>query len=433
MTQTIAERTVEPSAGYPAAANQGKVAYIASWFPVLTETFILFEILAVEQQGAAVEVYPLFGRHGRTMHPEATALVRRAHYHPLLSLAIVRAHLHFLCHRPRAYLGALWTLLRCTWGSLRYFSGAVVLFPKVVYFARRMQLQGVTHVHAHFASHPAAAAFVIHRLTGIPYSFTVHGSDLHRDQHMLREKVAEAAFVVSISEYNRQVILKVCGRQYAEKVEVIHCGVDTAVFCPQGDAGAGADPRRPFTILSVGKLYEVKGQKFLIEACRLLRARGVEFACEMVGDGPDRQMLASQVAEAGMQDCVRFHGRITRDRIARLVAEADVLAAPSVPTRDGRREGIPVVLMEAMAGGVPVVASDLSGIPELVEHGETGLLVPPGDAAALADALERVASESQLRRRLAVAARDKIVRQFNLHTNASLLIERFRCGVPTCC
>lgn len=432
MTRAVAERVFAQTGSSAAASSQGKVAYIASWFPALTETFILFEILAVERQGAAVEVFPLLGQHGKLMHPEAAAVVRRTHYHPLLSLAIVRANLHFLWRQPGAYFGALWILLRSTWGSLRYFSGALVFFPKMAYLARHMELEGITHIHAHFASHPAAAAFVIHRLTGIPYSFTVHGSDLHRDQHMLREKVAEAAFVATISEYNRRVILDVCGPQCAGKVEVIHCGVDTEVFRPHGE-DRRSDSGRPFTVVCTGKLYEVKGQKYLIEACRLLRDRGVEVACEFVGDGPDREMLARRVAEVGMEDCVRFHGRVTQHRIAQILAEADILAAPSVPASDGRREGIPVVLMEAMACGVPVAASDLSGIPELVEHGETGLLVPPGDSTALADALQRLASDPQLRRRLAAAARDKIVRQFNLHTNASLLIHRFRSGVPACC
>ena len=139
------------------------------------------------------------------MHSEALPLVERAHYVPFLSWAIVAAQFYFLLRKPLAYLGALWALTRGTWGSVNFFVGGLAIFPKTVYFARLMEADHITHVHAHFANHPAAAAFIIHRLTGIPYSFTAHGSDLHRRKKMLREKVADAAFVVPISRYNQLV------------------------------------------------------------------------------------------------------------------------------------------------------------------------------------------------------------------------------------
>src|SRR5262249_25533710 len=152
---------------------------------------------------------------------------------------IVRAHLRYLRRKPRAYLGALWSMLRGTIGSLNFFFGALGIFPKTVYFAELMEAEGVQHVHAHFANHPAAPAFIIHRLADIPYSFTAHGSDLHVDRHMLREKVAEAAFVVPISRYNKELIVETCGEQFRDKVVVIHCGVDTEVFQPVARASAG--------------------------------------------------------------------------------------------------------------------------------------------------------------------------------------------------
>lgn len=404
-----------------------RVAYLMSRFPKLTETFILYEMLAVERRGVAVEVYPLQRERTRTMHPEAVPFVARAHFAPFLSPGVLGAQLRFLVRQPRAYLGALLVWLRATLGSVRYLAGALVFFPKAVWFAERMQAAGVTHVHAHFASHPAAAALVIRRLTGIPYSFTAHGSDLHRDRHMLREKVAEADFVVAISDYNRNVIVAECGERAAAKTIVLHCGVDTAVFEP-GRCGPRSTGR--LRILCTGTLHEVKGQTFLIEACRLLAARGVDFECALVGDGPDRQRLGEQVDRAGLAERVAFLGRRTRADVVRLLGEADVLVAPSVPSRDGRREGIPVAIMEGAACGLPVVASRLSGIPELVEDGKQGCLVPPGDAPALADALERLQRDPELRLALGREGRAKVLSEFDLDTNAASLAQRFRAGGP---
>jgi glycosyltransferase involved in cell wall biosynthesis len=386
------------------------------------KTFVLYEILAVEAQGLRVELYPLQRERAARTQPEATPIVERAHFSPLLSAGIAASHVHFLLRRPLAYLAALGALLRHNAGSPRYLAGAIAFFPKAVHWARRMQRDGVTHVHAHFASHPAAVAFVVHRLTGIPYSFTAHGSDLHRDRHMLREKVAEAAFVVAISQYNRDVILAECEGSDAEKVVVIHCGVDGEVFRPVPPVSRDDESVR---LLSTGTLHAVKGQSVLLEACRLLRERGVPFRCDLVGDGPDRRLLERQARRSEIEDAVHFHGARTRAEVVEHLREADVFAAPSVPTSDGRREGIPVALMEAAACGRPAVASRLSGIPELVVDGETGILVPPGDAGALADAIERLAADPAARERMGRAARARVMREFELVSSARELARRF--------
>jgi glycosyltransferase involved in cell wall biosynthesis len=266
---------------------------------------------------------------------------------------------------------------------------------------------------------------VIRRLVGIPYSFTAHGSDLHRDQHMLREKVEEAVFVTPISDYNRNMILAECDGQFGDKIVVIHCGVDTQVFEPRRQRTPHERNGGPFALLCIGTLHEVKGQTYLIEACRLLHERGVEFVCHFAGDGPDLADLSEQAVQAGLADRVHFHGRLTREEIAGLLHIADVVVTPSVPTSNGRREGIPVVLMEAMSSGVPVVGSRISGIPELVEDGRSGLLVSPGDAHALANALERMHSDADLRQSFGQAGRDKVLSEFDLHKNAASLAQHF--------
>jgi colanic acid/amylovoran biosynthesis glycosyltransferase len=402
-------------------ARRLKVAYVPSRFPRLTETFVLYEILAVEEQGVDVELYPLIRERAEVVHPEALQLCARARFQPFVSLPILRSQLHFLRRSPGRYFGTLWALLTGTWGSLNYFAGALAIFPKVTHAARLMAAERVNHVHCHFSNHPAAAGFIVHRLTGIPYSFTAHGFDLHVDRHMLREKVAEAAFAVPVSDYNRDLMVEECGEDAREKLVVIHCGVDTEFFRPPEETSG----ERPFTILSVGTLHEVKGQSYLVEACRLLREARIELACKIVGDGPDRKSLSRQIAAAGLAEHVTLLGRRDRTEVAELLRTANVLAAPSVPTRSGKREGIPVVLMEAMASGIPVVASGISGIPELVQDGLTGLLVPPGDSEALARALSRLHDDSLLRRELGLAGREKVVEEFDVRKNAAELVRRF--------
>ncbi len=420
--QHAAENSTTPRAA-------AKVGYIMSRFPKLTETFVLYEILAVQRAGLEVEILPLQRERTNVMHREAERLVQQARFTPFLfSWPLVLAHMHFLWRKPGAYLSALWVLVSANWGSRRYLAGALAFFPKAVLLARLADQQSLAHIHAHFASHPAAVAFVIHRLTGIPFSFTAHGSDLHRDRHMLPEKVAAAKCVVAISDYNRDVILAECGEAHSGKVAVIHCGVDTERFRPRETPTPFEREEGPFSIVCTGSLHAVKGQRTLLEACRKLHDAGCHFVCHFAGDGPDRRALEDISRRGSLQDHVQFHGQLTQQALRKLLDDADVVAAPSVPTKCGRREGIPVALMEALGSGIPAVASRLSGIPELVRHEETGLLIPPGDGAALAEALLRLWRDADLRRRLAANGRAHVMEQFDLNKNATILAA---CFAPT--
>jgi glycosyltransferase involved in cell wall biosynthesis/peptidoglycan/xylan/chitin deacetylase (PgdA/CDA1 family) len=398
------------------------VAYVMSRFPKLSETFVLSEILALERRGVRVEVYPLLRERAAVVHPEVALVAARAHYLPFVSRPVLASQLHWLRRDRRAYLGALRDVAAGTFGSLNFFVGGLAIFPKVAHAARLMEAEAVVHVHCHFANHPALAGFVIGRLTGLPYSFTAHGSDLHVERRMLPQKVAAAAFVVTVSEYNRSLIVSECGGRHADRVHVIRAGVDTAVFAPHRN---GRPRPGPLRVLCVGTLHEVKGQAHLVEACRLLAAEGVDVACRLVGDGPDRALLARRIAQAGLVGRVVLAGAATRPQVAAELAAADVVVAPSVRTRRGRREGIPVALMEAMSCGVPVVASDLSGIPELVEDGVSGLLTATGDAAGLAAALRRLHGDPELRRRLGVGGRERVRAEFDVERTVAELAARF--------
>lgn len=409
-----------------------RVAYVMSRFPKISETFILYEMEMVAAGGTNIELYPMLRERTQVMHPEAAAWVRRAHFQPFVSAAILRANVAMARRRPRAYFGALWAMIAGTWGSLNFMAGGLGIFPKVVRAAAELERDGVDHVHCHFASHPALAGFLIRRLTGIPFSFTAHGSDLHVDRHMLPQKVDEAAFVVAISDDNRRLIVEECSGAIPDpsaKVHVVHCGVDTSVFTPEARPVPG--DRRAFELLCVGTIHEVKGQVHLLEATRRLVAKGVDVRTTFIGDGPDEDALRTAAADLG--DRVVLRGRQPRPEVVAAVAGADVLVAPSVPTAGGKREGIPVVLMEAMASGVPVVASRLSGIPELVSDDRTGVLVPAGDVDALLEALEALAADPDRRRRLGAAARAHVVAEFDQRINADRLVALIRASQAQRC
>ena len=402
-------------------SRTSRVAYVMSRFPKLTETFVLYEMMAVEKLGLDVDVYPLLKARNAVVHPEAAHFVARAHFHPFMSRPIVAANLHYLRQHPFTYLRTLFEVARGTWGSLNFFVGGLAIFPKSVCFAYEMETREIGHVHAHFANHPAVAALIVHRLTGIPYSFTAHGSDLHVDRRMLGAKIEASAFAVTISEFNRRLMIAEAP-SHADKIHVIHCGVDPHVFKPAGASRLGG----PVEILCIGSFEPVKGHRYLVEACRLLSDRGVDFTCHFVGQGPLQGPVERQIAESGLTGRVIVHGGLERDRVARLVADSDVVVLPSAPTREGKREGIPVALMEAMASGLPVISTTTGGIPELVESGETGLLVPPADPAALADALENLAADAERRRAMGKRGREKVLRDFNLEMNASQLVSFFK-------
>jgi colanic acid/amylovoran biosynthesis glycosyltransferase len=408
----------------PAPLNRPDVvrlAYVMSRFPKLSETFVVNEMSAMTRLGVPVELYPLMREAVTTVHPDVEHWMTRARYVSWLSPRLLSAHVRYLTTKPDTYLTLLAEVLRRNWGSRKLFVGALGTFPKAVQFADDAQRRGVTHVHAHFATHPALAAFVVQRLTGIPYSFTAHGSDLHVDRRMLDAKVGAARFVVAVSRFNRDIIVRECGDDAVQKVHVVHCGVDVGSFAP-----AAARVTAGHRMVCVASLEEVKGHRFLIEACALLRARGIEFLCELIGEGPMRGVIAAQIANAGLQRHVVLLGGKSRPEVISHLSGADIAVLASHPTASGKREGIPVALMEAMAVELPVVSTAISGIPELVEHGVSGLLVPSGDAAALADALQRLIGDDRLRRELGRAGRETILREFDLDANARTLLDLCR-------
>lgn len=404
----------------PAASRPLRLAQLVSRFPMVTETFVLYELEALKRLGVTVELYSLLREHPKVVHPEAEKWVRRAHYNSWLSPAILRANWHFLRRDARRYLGTLAEALRRTFGCLRCFGGVLVFFPRIVRFAYEMERQEIQHVHAHFAYHAAAAGLIIHRLTGIPFSFTARGSDVQADGHMLKEKVAAADFVISVSECNKEIILIKCGPGANKKIHVIHGGVDVERLTPRTPASAKGRLR----ILCVARFEEVKGHCYLVEACRLLKERGLPFECRLIGDGPLMREVENQIKQSGLSDEVSLLGAQPYGQVIEQFSQADVVVLATAPTANGKREGIPNVLKEAMACGLPVVATTSGGIPELVDE-SCGILVRPRDASAIAEALQLLGGRPEVRRQMGLAGREKVVREFNLNRSTAMRAELF--------
>lgn len=400
-----------------------RIAYLMSRFPKISETFILYEIVALEELGFDVEIFPLLREREPLQHREAERLAARAHDIPLASRAVLRAQLHWLRRRPLTYVAAWGAAL---WGNLRsprFLIRALAVVPLAATFAQRMEAARVTHIHAHWATHPALAAYVASRLTGIPYSFTAHAHDIYVDRPMLHEKIRRSAFVVTISEFNRQFLERHYGRLAEERIVVVHCGTDTSLFQPPSIRAPG-----PWTIVCVASLQPQKGQTYLVEACRRLVAEGIELRCLLVGDGETRPILEAQIREAGLEARVELIGQQPRHRVIELLGGADAVAQPSIVLPSGKMEGIPVALMEALAMERPVVATAISGVGELVEDGVTGLLVAPASPTQLTDALRRLHAEPELGATLGRAGRRRVVEDFDLNRSARQLAERFTMG-----
>ncbi len=399
-----------------------RVAYVMSRFPHLPETFILREMVSLEARGWQVLLYPLIFQRQEVVHSEARPWIERAWKRGFLSPRVLGDNLLLLLRSPKRYLGTLGRVLRENRASPKFLLRAIALWPKSVSLAREATSLDVPHIHAHYATHPALAAWIVYRLTGIPYSITVHAHDIFVCHAMLETKLRDAAFVVAISDFNRRYLQELLGAWVAGKTRVIHCGIDPARYA--GETRKWHIGGR-FEIVHTGSLQPYKGQQYLVEACARLRGRGIPFRCRLIGGGELEAALRERIHALGLEEWVFLLGAKTQDEVAALLAESHCYVQPSVVTPSGKMEGIPVALMEALASGLPVVATEISGIPELVRPGETGWLVPEKDAEALADALEMVYRHPAEAARRSTAGRALVWREFNLRENVDDLIALF--------
>lgn len=405
--------------------DRKRVAYIMSRFPGLSETFILREMCELAERGWQLELYPLVLQPDAVVHAEAVEWIAKAH-HPTGSV-ILGANLGLFFSHPLMYLAVLARIIAGNIRSPKFLSRALFLFPKAVWMARELPIYNVAHVHAHYATHPALAAWIIHQITGISYSVTVHAHDIFVDRSMLESKLREASFIVAISNFNRQYLVEHLGSWVGEKISIVHCGIDPERYMPHL---LRSEAKQRFEILSIGSLRPYKGQKYLIEACDVLRSHGIPFHCRIVGEGELRTPLLEQIAELNLHDFVELVGVKTQHEVALLLSESDCYVQPSVVTSSGKMEGIPVALMEALACALPVVTTSISGIPELVRQGETGWLVPPANAEALAEAVERIYNNLEEAALLGASGRDLVLQEFDLQKNVLRLELLFGTCIP---
>lgn len=425
MTAT-ASIAVEPESQRPT------VAVGLSRFPTVTETFILREVTEMERQGQPVRLVPLIKESPPIIHDAAKPWIARALYTPFLSGAIAAANLAAFARRPLRYLSVLGGLTAGTLRAPRTLVATLATFPKSVYLARQLSAEGIRHLHVHYASMPATMALIVSKFSDVTFSFTVHAFDIQADRSLLDWKIREAKFIRSISDYNRRFLERLYPADAPGKIEVVHVGIEPHLY--EANARKYAPPAgvRP-RLLCVAAHRPYKGLPYLIEACRLLRDEGVEFEVQQLGHGPMRAELEKSIAAAGLGDRFQLLGARPENEVAQLMAEATAFVLPSIVDDDGLMEGIPVALMEAMATGRPVISTTTAGIPELVEHGVSGLLVPPRDPRALADAIRTILSDAAAARAMGTHGREKVRREFDLRDSATQLLrllDRFQQESP---
>ena len=386
-----------------------RVGYVVKRYPRYSETFIVNEILAHEAAGWDLEIFAL--RPPVDTHfQDALARVRApVTYLPGSSLKAVDFWQSL--EAASADLPGLWAKLEAARGEAPRDVHAAV------HLAREARLRGLTHLHAHFASSATSVARMAAHFADLPYSFTAHAKDIFHesvDPDDLRRKLREAAAVVTVSDFNLTFLRKRYGVD-AQRVARIYNGLDLDRF------PFSAPGERPPEIIAVGRLVEKKGFSDLIEACAHLRDRGAPFSCRIIGGGELEADLRARIERFDLGAHVCLSGPRPQREVIERLRRAAVFAAPCVVGRDGNRDGLPTVLLEAMALGTPCVSTDVTGIPEVLRDGETGLLVPRHAPAALADALARLLTDAELRVRLATAARRLIETSFDVHRNAARL------------
>lgn len=393
------------------------IGFVLKRYPRLSETFILNEIRALERLGTSLALFSLLRPEETHCHPAVQEVRSPVHYLPEdwagKAVALAKAHLAVAGAAPGHYLRALGQALQWAVRSGHPIATAKQ-FLRAGFVARHCRGQGIGHLHAHFANVPATVARFASVMCDIGYSFTTHAKDLYlTPQPLLRCKVRHASFVLTCTQHNVDYLRGFLPAAERDKIHLVYHGIDLSAFPLAEHAPvAAAAEREPPLILSVGRLVPKKGMADLLDACSLLQRRGVPFRCAIVGDGPLRDELEQRIETLHLGGHVTLLGAMAHDRLIRLYGEAALFALACHVTEDGDRDGIPNVLVEAMASKLAVVSTRVSGIPELVAHGRNGVLVAPRDPTALADELQRLLEDSAARARLAAAARSSVENRF---------------------
>jgi glycosyltransferase involved in cell wall biosynthesis len=395
------------------------LAYLIGHYPAVTHTFILREVLALRNLGLHLETLsvnqPEWGQDGATqaeLHETARTFYVKAHG----PFRIACDHIHCLIASPRRYLSGLQSALRLGGLDLKASLRHLLYFAEAVVVGQWMRRNAIPHLHVHFAIATATVAVLVKAIYRIPYSITVHGPEefYNLDFHHVPEKIEQASFICCIGHFCRSQLMTVVPPRHWEKLEICPLGVDPDAFQPAHvDTGV-------FHIVCVGRLVPRKGQAILLEAVARLAGLGYPVHLDLLGDGPDRPALQDAADRLNIRAHVSFHGWVNQDHIHAFLKHADLFVLPSFA------EGIPVSLMEAMAMEIPCISTYIAGIPELIQSGEDGVLVPASDAQALTAAMQTLLDDPALRLRIARAGRRKVIEKYNLGLNTARLASIWR-------
>jgi colanic acid/amylovoran biosynthesis glycosyltransferase len=409
--------------------NDFRVGYVVKRYPRYSETFIVREILAHERAGLDIEIFALRPCNDGQFQDLIARVRGRVNYlyfpsegrlpEALTSATVLATHLWNAMCQATAVLPNVWSALdEARDEEARDVYQALAL-------AVEIRRKNIDHLHAPFASDCCTIARLAAGYAGITYSFTARAKDIfhHNVRHDdLRRKLRDAAGVITISDYHLDYLRKTYG-PLAHKVQRVYNGLDLEEFPYRS-------PRlRPPVVLAVGRLVEKKGFADLVEACALLAERGRDYHCRIIGTGPCKGELAARIEQLGLQERIELVGPLPQNEVAKQMHCAAALAMPCIVSRDGDADGLPNVIQEALALGTPVVTTDVTGIPEVVRHNQTGLQVPQHAPAELAAALDRLLINADLRERLASQARQLMESEFNIHRNTERRRAVFRAAI----
>jgi glycosyltransferase involved in cell wall biosynthesis len=399
-----------------------KVAYLLGTFPQRTQTFVTREIFWIGEHGVDTHIFSLNKPESIPEDKLAKKLYTDVHYSSNLSWDIIKAQFYYFFRMPSNYLLALIRTILYTYSEPSMLLRALVNFPKSVYFARQMEELKVDHIHAHFITLAAISASIISLLIETSFSLTAHAVGLFkRSRRSVRRQLQDATRVVTISNYHRDHIADLCPKIKRDDIGIVYCGLDTNHFQPVSkNPGDG-----PIRILSVGRLIEKKGFEYLVDACSVIAKSGLSFQCDIVGDGPLQELLQTRINHHGLNEEVTLLGSLDQDHILELYQKSDIFVLACVVANNGNRDGLPVVLMEAMSSELPVITTPVTGIVDLAEHGQNSLLVEERNVFALAEAIMKVIKDEKLRIQLGKQGREKVIKDFRVQTNTARLADIF--------
>jgi colanic acid/amylovoran biosynthesis glycosyltransferase len=414
-----------------ATAGEKRIAYYIWHFPVLSQTFVNRELSALKKSEVSVRIIADEAEAPDLADENARSMLSHTRYLLPMKAEELRKYKRFFFFRnPIRYLRLFSFVITHRYGPFKNRKRDFAVFSKAVYLAGILKHEKITHLHSPWTDRCAFLSLLASKLLGIPYSVQSRAHEIHRTMYLfgLRENLRNAHFVITNSEYNRSYLQSIIGDNFQHKVVRIYNGVDLERFHPSSNH---RETPELFRLLCVARLIEQKGLLFLLRACRLMKDQGLPFHCEIIG-GPEEELFLNYLLEArklfrklDLANCVTFTGMLPFEKVLEKYKNSDIFIMPSVIGKDGSRDITPNSLIEAMAMRLPVVSTTVTAIPEIIENGVSGLLVPPADENALADAITRLMTDAELRKQLGENARKTVETRFDISANVRHYIELF--------